>query len=262
MKKTHLFTLSFLYFFFAFALNASAQLNTNEDTTTYFNSNVEKKAEFPGGMEAFYNYIGENFEIPTSQEFKGGKIIASFVIEKDGSVNDIKVLREIGFGTTDEAIRVLKACPLWNPAEHDGKKVRVQYNLPINLQPNPLVDEVVNNKVYDITEVQIKPQYGGESNKFYNFIKTNYTPPNVPGLKGKIYVRFTIDTDGSLIDIKVLRDIGYGTGSEAIRVLKLSPKWTPAIKDGHPVQCTYNLPISIEIPVESTSEQRHLHRSR
>jgi TonB family protein len=257
MKKKYLVPLSFLYFLFAFALNASAQLNTNDDTTTYINTSVEKVAEFPGGMEAFYNYIGENFVLPTNQEFKGGRIIASFVIEKDGSVTDIKVFREIGFGTTEETIRILKACPLWNPAEQDGKKVRVQFNLPINLQPPPVVD---SNKVYDINEVQIKPEYSGGTNKFSDYIKKNYTAPRISGLKGKVYVTFTVDTDGSLINIKVLRDIGYGSGDEAVRVLKRCPKWTPATKDGIAVQCNYFLPINVETPVDTKEDSHSLQR--
>lgn len=259
MKKKYIVSLSVLYFYVAFTLNASAQLNTNDDNTIYNSANVEKAAEFPSGMEAFYNYIGENFVLPTNQEFKGGKIIASFVIEKDGSVADIKVLRDIGFETADETIRVLQACPLWNPAEQGGKKVRFQFILPINLQPPPVVD---SNKVYDINEVQIKPEYSGGPNKFLDYIKKNYTAPRKSGLKGKVYVTFTVDTDGSLINIKVLRDIGYGSGEEAVRILKRCPKWTPATKNGIAVQCNYFLNINVETPVDTIEDSNSIQRRR
>jgi TonB family protein len=259
MKKKYLVSLSVLYFYVAFTLNASAQLNTNDDNTIYNSANVEKAAEFPSGIEAFYNYIGENFVLPTNQEFKGGKIIASFVIEKDGSVADIKVLRDIGFETADETIRVLQACPLWNPAEQGGKKVRFQFILPINLQPPPVVD---SNKVYDINEVQIKPEYSGGTNKFLDYIKKNYNAPKVSGLKGKVLVAFTVDTDGSLINIKVLRDIGHGSGEEAVRVLKRCPKWTPAIKNGNAVQCSYVLPLTIDIPFDAKEDSNSIQRRR
>lgn len=53
------------------------------------------------------------------------------------------------------------------------------------------------------------------------------------------------DVNGSLTDIKVLKHLGHGTGEEAIRVLKLSPKWTPGIKNGIPVKCFYTLPINV-----------------
>jgi protein TonB len=67
----------------------------------------------------------------------------------------------------------------------------------------------------------------------------------VEGLYGKVIVSFVIDTDGSLVDIKVIKDLGYGTGKEAIRVLKLCPKWTPAVHNGKPVRSEFTLPISI-----------------
>ena len=61
-------------------------------------------------------------------------MIVTFVIEKDGSLTDIKVIRDIGYGTGEEAIRVLKECKKWIPAEQNGQKVRVQYTLPISIQ--------------------------------------------------------------------------------------------------------------------------------
>ena len=65
-------------------------------------------------------------------------------------------------------------------------------------------------------------------------------------LKGKVYVKFVIEADGNLSNFKVLRDIGYGTTEEAIRVLKLSPKWTPGKVNGEPVRTQYGLPITIQ----------------
>ena len=78
-------------------------------------------------------FIGKNFQVPEEEGLKG-KIFVTFVVEKDGSLTDIKVLRDIGYGTGKEAIRVLKSCPRWNPGEQNGKKVRVLYSLPISIQ--------------------------------------------------------------------------------------------------------------------------------
>ena len=103
-----------------------------------------------------------------------------------------------------------------------------------------------DNTVYNTAGIEVKPEFPGGFDKFYKFIAENYKTPNVGGLKGKVYVTFVIEKNGSLTDIKVLRDIGYGTGKEAIRVLKNSPKWLPGEQDGRKVRCTYSLPISIE----------------
>ena len=103
------------------------------DNTIYNTAGIEVKPEFPGGMEKFYSYVGKNYQAPEEEGLKG-KVYVTFVVEKDGSLTDIKVLRDIGYGTGKEAIRVLNKCPRWNPGEQNGKKVRVLYSLPITIQ--------------------------------------------------------------------------------------------------------------------------------
>ncbi|HEX8563536.1 MAG TPA: energy transducer TonB [Flavobacterium sp.] len=104
-----------------------------EDNNIYSTAGIEVKPVFPGGMDKFYKYVGSNYNVPDEPGLKG-KVIVSFVVEKDGSLTDIKVLRDLGYGTKEEAIRVLKKSPRWNPGEQNGKKVRVQYSLPITIQ--------------------------------------------------------------------------------------------------------------------------------
>ena len=70
--------------------------------------------------------------------------------------------------------------------------------------------------------------------------------PEKSGLKGKILITFVIEKDGSINEIKVLQDIGYGTGDEAIRVMKKSLNWIPAQKDGKPVRVLFKFPITIQ----------------
>ena len=103
-----------------------------------------------------------------------------------------------------------------------------------------------DNTVYNTAGIEVKPDFPGGMEKFYNFISKNYRTPEEEGLKGKVYVTFVVEKDGSLTDIKVLRDIGYGTGKEAIRVLKATPKWNPGEQNGKKVRCTFSLPISIQ----------------
>ena len=104
-----------------------------EDTNIYSSAGIEVKPDFPGGIEKFYKYVGNNYRAPEEEGLKG-KVYVTFVVEKDGSLTDIKVIRDIGYGTGQEAVRVLKKCPKWNPGEQNGKKVRVLYSLPITIQ--------------------------------------------------------------------------------------------------------------------------------
>jgi protein TonB len=102
-----------------------------EDEGLYNSAGVEVKPEFPGGMAKFYKFIENNYNVPS--ESPGGKVFIQFVVEKDGSLTDIKILRDIGYGTGKEAERVLRKSPRWTPAEQNGKKVRCSYQLPITL---------------------------------------------------------------------------------------------------------------------------------
>lgn len=117
---------------------------------------------------------------------------------------------------------------------------------PVGTGTAAVVDEAPDNTVYSTAGIEVKPDFPGGMDKFYKFVGTNYVTPEEEGLKGKVFVSFVVEKDGSLTDIKVLRDIGYGTGKEAIRVLKKCPKWTPGEQNGKPVRVLYSLPITIQ----------------
>jgi protein TonB len=133
MKK-----LVFLFLCFVAFQNAKAQSEPiapapTEENTVYNSAGLEIKPEFPGGYKKFYEYIAKNYRTP---DFPGlnGQLMISFVVEKDGSITDIKVLKDLGYGTGEEAIRILKKCPNWTPAEQKGKKVRCAFMLPLRIQ--------------------------------------------------------------------------------------------------------------------------------
>jgi len=94
---------------------------------------VENMPEFPGGESAMYKFIGKNIEYPRMAKESGisGRVFVTFVVEKDGSVTDVKILRGIGGGCDEEAVRVIKKMPRWSPGKQRGKPVRVQYRMPI-----------------------------------------------------------------------------------------------------------------------------------
>ncbi|MGI9544043.1 MAG: energy transducer TonB [Cyclobacteriaceae bacterium] len=86
-----------------------------------------------GGMQAFYKYIGKNLKYPSVARRIGieGKVYMYFVIDRDGSLSDVKVLKGIGGGCDEEALRVVEAAPKWNPGKQRGVPVRVKMTLPI-----------------------------------------------------------------------------------------------------------------------------------
>lgn len=94
---------------------------------------VEKHPEFPGGLPGLMDYLSKNIKYPepARRAYVEGKVFVSFVVQKDGSVSNVEVLKGLGFGCDEEALRVTKAMPKWKPAMHKGEVVNVKYNLPI-----------------------------------------------------------------------------------------------------------------------------------
>ncbi len=95
---------------------------------------VEEDPEFPGGLEALSKFIADNIKYPQLAKENNitGRVFVSFVVEKDGRVGQVKILRDIGGGCGNEAVRVVKLMPRWKPGKQRGKAVRTQFNLPVN----------------------------------------------------------------------------------------------------------------------------------
>ncbi|HLV53160.1 MAG TPA: energy transducer TonB [Cryomorphaceae bacterium] len=94
---------------------------------------VEEMPSFPGGEAAMIKYLAQNTRYPPMAKEAGieGTVYVTFVVNENGEVSDVRVLRSIGGGTDEEAIRVVQNMPRWTPGKQRGKPVRVQYNLPI-----------------------------------------------------------------------------------------------------------------------------------
>ncbi len=123
-------------FFSLITLSVTAQQlpehSTNRDDTFIV---VDQMPEYPGGNEALQEYISLNLKYPALKEVSG-KVFVSFVVDKKGKVTDVKVKNDVDAALAKEAIRLVKAMPLWTPGKLDGKPVNVQLNLPIYFKAN------------------------------------------------------------------------------------------------------------------------------
>ncbi|MBQ6790910.1 MAG: energy transducer TonB [Paludibacteraceae bacterium] len=98
---------------------------------------VESMPEFPGGQQALFKYLSENVKYPVIAQENGiqGRVICQFVVNKDGSIVDVEVVRSGGDPSLDkEAVRVIKTMPKWKPGKQRGKPVRVKYTVPVNFK--------------------------------------------------------------------------------------------------------------------------------
>ena len=99
---------------------------------------VEEQPEFPGGMAECYKWIGKNLNYPTISAENGvqGRVTVNFVVNADGSIVDVKVIRGVDPYLDKEAIRVVSKMPKWKPGKQRGKAVRCSFNLPVRFQLN------------------------------------------------------------------------------------------------------------------------------
>ena len=97
---------------------------------------VEEQAEFPGGLDSMYAFIHKNLKYPELAKEKGieGRVFVSFIIEKDGSISNVKILRGIGGGCDEATVEMIKNMPKWKPGKQRGKPVRFQFTLPIKFE--------------------------------------------------------------------------------------------------------------------------------
>jgi TonB family protein len=115
---------------------------TRPGRTSYANANVQENPEFPGDINAF---LKKNLRYPAAAKAKGieGRVILQFVIDKDGTLKDIVIRKDIGGGCGEEAARVVKMMPRWKPAKQNGAPVKIFYTLPVNFN---LVNKTTEKK--------------------------------------------------------------------------------------------------------------------
>ena len=225
---------------------------------------VDEMPQYPGGEKAMMEYVAKNVKYPQEAKDKEiqGRVFVGFVVEKDGSVSTVKVLRGIGGGCDEEAVRVVSSMPKWKPGIKDGKPVRVSYMMPLTFklsdgQPTKPAQKADvskpdmkpdKNGVYQIVEEM--PQYPGGEQALLKYVSDNITYPQEAKdkeIQGRVFVSFVIEKDGSVNEVKVLRSIGGGCDEEAVRVIKGMPKWKPGKQEGKPVRVSYMMPINFKL---------------
>ena len=117
-----------------FSVWVSAQKDSSSDKAPVIFTFVENNPEFPGGEEELIKFLQHNIKYPKRERNKDiqGKVLVRFVVDIDGSVKDVIVVKSVSEGLDKEAVRVVKMLPKFKPGKQQGKPVMVYYNLPVN----------------------------------------------------------------------------------------------------------------------------------
>lgn len=114
------------------------QVEPVQDNSNPVYTYVEQMPEYPGGNEAMMAFLRKNLRYPETAKETGveGRVIVRFVVNEDGTISDITILRDIGAGCGAEAVHVVKMMPKWKPGKQNGKAVKTYFNLPVMFRLN------------------------------------------------------------------------------------------------------------------------------
>lgn len=210
---------------------------------------VEKMPSFPGGDAELLKYIATNIKYPKESQDNGeqGRVICSFIVGRDGSVNNPEVLRGVTPLLNEEAVRVINTMPRWNPGMQRGKAVAVKYTVPITFRLKSPVEEA---KEETLTVVDVMPQYPGGDRELLKFIAQSIKYPTdaqEAGVQGLVICSFVVDKKGNIVEPKIIRGIDPSLDAEALRVIGMMPRWTPGRQDGKAVRVLYTVPITFRL---------------
>ena len=227
---------------------------------------VEQMPEFPdGGQSGLMDYLKKNIQYPEAAKKAGvqGRVILQFVVDKDGSIDNVSVLRGVNPDLDKEAIRVVSNMPNWKPGMQKGKPVRVKYTVPIafSLPSEEIekIDEMVvvgyqNTKTPDNAEayetVEQMPQFPGGMTGLMQYLAKNVKYPadaQKEGIQGKVFVQIIVDEHGKVSNTKIVQSVSPSIDAEALRVVYNMPLWRPGMKDGKPVNVKYAFPINFRL---------------
>jgi len=202
---------------------------------------VEQNPEFPGGMSELGRYLGRAIKYPAAAQRANvqGKVFVQFVVGEDGDIRDPRIMKGIGFGCDEEALRVTLNMPNWKPGRQNGKAVAVQYNLPIAF--------VLEKKSVALSNGDKNPEFPGGMAALQQYIASNLKFPEAARrahVEGIVITGFTVAKDGAIKDVVIVKGIGFGCDAEAIKLITKMPNWAPATKNGEAVDAKFNLPIS------------------
>ncbi len=204
---------------------------------------VDQMPEYPGGIPALRAYLAENLNYPEAALKNGtnGKVYVSFVVTKEGNVADAQVVRSIDPILDEEALRVINQIPEWDPGIKDGKKVNVQFTMPIVFN----LPESSSEEAFVVVEDM--PKFEGGIEAVQQYIRENILyPENAQkrGIEGKVFVSFVVAKTGKVKDVKIVRSIDPELDAEAVRVVSSIPDWkSPGMQHGEAVDVNYTMPI-------------------
>lgn len=213
-------------------------------------------AEFEGGKYGIMRYLFRNLEYPIEALDYGvyGRVWVRFIVEKDGSLSNVSVEKDVNKWLDKEAVRAVSAMPEWSPAMKDNQPVRTYYRLPIDFSIRE--DGMVYQHEYDYTKTNVDsiaqmPSFPGGVKSLKNWMAKHIVYPDKAlekGIQGRVVTRLTIEEDGMITNIEIAEKVHKLLDRAALDLIELMPAWNPARDaEGNPIRTIFTLPVNFSI---------------
>lgn len=215
---------------------------------------------FIGGQNALSQYMNEHLQYPDAAEKKGveGKVYVLFNVEKDGTITDVKIGKSVDPDLDQEAVRLVKNMPKWEPGRKRGKATLVKnMRMPITFK---------KATPYSPSSPETATFYGGLP-ALLKYLTENFHYPKdakEKGIEGQVLVSFWVESDGSIIDVSASSYAGADRSliKEAIQLVRRMPSWDPGMKAGKLIRGNYNLLVNFSLNNDkSTADNKAANQS-
>ena len=205
----------------------------------------EPTPQFPGGDEACQEFIRRNIRYSDEMIKKGikGRVVVGFKVEKDGSLSNLRIKKSSDARLNDEALRVVRSMPKWEPAQKDGEAIETDFNLPVMFQLNSPVFYIADSVYLYPDERAMFP--GGDA-ACQEWLRDRVRYPadcQREKLEGRVLVTFVVRYNGVITDAKVVQKVDSRLEEEALYAIRNMPKWIPARMKGKAVSSRYTIPV-------------------
>lgn len=258
MKK-----LNFVFLLLSIMCFLSLQAQQKE----FMSLTTQEYPEFPEGNKAFAKYLKANLKYPEEAKRLGveGKVFLEFIVEKDGTITNVKTIKGIGHGCDEEAIKVMQNSPKWKQHKVRGEILRQKMNVPIVFKlnqnstslevskntlplPPPPKKQASDERIFLSNPTQ--PTFPGGNKAFAKYTRENLKYPSIArkaGIEGKVFVEFIVEKDGSITNVKTIKGLGYGCDKVAEEIFKNSPKWDMGLSRGEAQRVKMCCPIVFKL---------------
>ena len=219
---------------------------------------VEEQPEYPGGQEAMMKFLSDSIVYPEEAKAKGiqGRVICNYVVMKDGSIDDVNVVRDVDPLLDAEAVRVLKSMPAWKPGKQRGQAVNVRYTLPLEFRlDNKPLSEEKKEELQRIKDSFVEAEFPGGESAYFKYLTESIKYPVIAqenGIQGLVLARYRILSNGKVEFIDITNGADPLLGREVQRIIEGMPDWTPSRIDGKGTTSVATLTVQFRLQGDNT----------